>query len=150
MEVPPQEAFWCWLWSRHCCSRQIGLRPEENMNCACNYNFKTITKTQSAAKRVLPLEPYGHKCKRANKQTFSCGRLTPRGLADADAGYNLAIVARDRLDGGRSEQNMNCALHNVQTRSMIMHFLKTEQNGVCIRIGDFQHQWVILWKEWHW
>ena len=76
----------------------------------------------------------------ANKQTFSYEHLTPRDLADADAGYNLAIVVVDRLDGGRSEQNMNCALHNVQTRSMMMHFLKTEQNGVYIRIGDFQHQ----------
>ena len=65
---------------------------------------------------------------------------SPPNLADADAGYNLAIVVLDRLDGGRYEQNMNCALHNVQTRSMMMHFLKTEQNGVCIRIGDFQHQ----------
>ena len=77
---------------------------------------------------------------RADKQTFSYENLTPRGLADADAGYNLAIVVVDRLDGGRSEQNMNCTLHNVQTRSMMMHFLKTEQNGVYIRIGDFQHQ----------
>ena len=47
---------------------------------------------------------------------------SPPNLADADAGYNLAIVVVDRLDGGRSEQNMNCALHNVQTRSMMMHF----------------------------
>ena len=61
----------------------------------------------------------------ASAQTFSVEHLTPD-LADADAGYNLAIVARDRLDGGRSEQNMNCTLHNVQTRSMMMHFLKTE------------------------
>ena len=56
--------------------------------------------------------------------------ISPKDLADADAGYNLAIVVVDRLDGGRSEQNMNCALHNVQTRSMMMHFLKNEQNGV--------------------
>ena len=75
----------------------------------------------------------------ANKQTFSLEHLTPD-LADADAGYNLAIVVVDRLDGGRYEQNMNCALHNKQTRSMMMHFLKTEhaQNCVYIRISVFQ------------
>ena len=79
-------------------------------------------------------------CMQANKQTFFYEHLAPRGLAEADAGYNLAIVVVDRLDGGRSQQNMNCALHNVQTRSMMMHFLKTEpaQNCVCIRIGVFQ------------
>ena len=68
----------------------------------------------------------------ANKQTFSLEHLTPD-LADADAGYNLAIVVVDRLDGGRYEQNM-------QTRSMMMHFLKTEhaQNCVYIRISVFQ------------
>ena len=39
-------------------------------------------------------------CMQANKQTFFYEHLAPRGLADADAdaGYDLAIVAADRFD----------------------------------------------------